>query len=71
MWVKHLVWPGGSISGSLLELLISEDLTRAIGYTSQDVNHMSGNLGMTDGEVLDLLEGLLDLFTIKQVAALE
>ena len=32
---------------------------------------MSGKLGLTDGEVLDLLEGLLDFFTTKQVAALE
>lgn len=50
-----------------MELLISEGFTRAIRGTSQDAKHMSGRLGMTDGEVLGLPEGVLDLFTSKQV----
>ena len=58
---------GSSISGSLLELVISEGFTGAIRGTSQDAKHMSGRLGMTDGEVLGLPEGVLDLFTSKQV----
>lgn len=57
VWVKHLAWLGSSISGSLLELLIAEGFTRAIRGTSQDAKHMSGRLGMTDGEVLGLPEG--------------
>lgn len=67
VWVKHLAWLGSSISGSLLELLISEGFTRAIRGTSQDAKHMSGRLGITDDEVLGLTEGILDLFTSKQV----